>query len=224
MFNLFHDLPAPAAEMLNELHRLPAPCWASVSFEWQDAAEFIQRKEARDSRGLELFLDRYFSEVLSQLELPAVQEAFFHSGGCQIRELIALDLRLGAAFKARDLFGASCLPGRKQLKKLRGLRDQRVVQRYLRAVEADQANGLHTVVFGMVLALFSIPLRQGLLYYGGQAVNRLVDSACGSLSLPAKASQSFRLKMLEKLPAEVERVCACEGNGSCFTGQRSSGL
>ena len=43
----------------------------------------------------------------------------------------------------------------------RPLRDQRLVQRYLTAVEQGEAQGWHTLVYGLTLAVYSLPLRQG---------------------------------------------------------------
>ena len=48
------------------------------------------------------------------------------------------------------------------------LRDERVVQRYLAAVESGEAHGWHTLVYGLTLVVYSLPLRQGLLGYAHQ--------------------------------------------------------
>lgn len=60
--------------------------------------------------------------------------------------------------------------GRRQLARLRPLRDERIVRRYLAAVESGRADGWHTVVYGLTLALYSLPLRQGLLHYAQETL------------------------------------------------------
>jgi urease accessory protein UreF len=71
--------------------------------------------------------------------------------------------------------------GKIQLKRLRPLRDQRLVQRYLRAVQAGEACGWHTVVYGLILSLYSLPLRQGLLSYAQQTARGFIRAAASPL-------------------------------------------
>jgi hypothetical protein len=67
--------------------------------------------------------------------------------------------------------------GRAQLQRLRPLRDQRIVQRYLHAVDYGLASGWHTLVYGLTLAVYSLPLRQGLLGYAHQATRGYIYMA-----------------------------------------------
>ena len=82
-----------------------------------------------------------------------------------------------------DFAAASRRVGQSQLRKLRPLRDQRVVQRYLHAVESGQAHGWHTLVYGLTLAVYSLPLRQGLLGYAHQTTRGFIYSAARMLRL-----------------------------------------
>ena len=58
-----------------------------------------------------------------------------------------------------------------------------MVQRYLRAVQAGEAHAWHTVVYGLILSLYSLPPRQGLLSYAQQTMRGFVRSAAGHLQL-----------------------------------------
>jgi len=51
--------------------------------------------------------------------------------------------------------------GQSQLKRFRSLRDHRLVQRYLKAVGEGRAHGWHTLVYGITLSVYSLPLIQG---------------------------------------------------------------
>jgi len=82
--------------------------------------------------------------------------------------LILLDLLLAGEPQLQDFAAPSRRVGQSQLQKLRPLRDQRMVQRYLQAVDGGQANAWHTLVYGLTLAVYSLPLRQGLLGYAHQ--------------------------------------------------------
>ena len=76
--------------------------------------------------------------------------------------------------------------GKFQLAALRPMRDQRVVQRYWTALESGQAQGWHTLVYGLTLFIYSVPLRQGLVHYAEQTIFSLADIASRRAGLAAK--------------------------------------
>jgi len=119
------------------------------------------------------FLNAYQSSVLAPIELPAIARAFQHAARGQWRELLALDAQLSAEPLLQPFADGSRQIGRLQLERLRPLRDERLTQRYLAAVESGQANGWHTVVYGIMLAIYSWPLRQGLIHYGRETISGL---------------------------------------------------
>jgi hypothetical protein len=123
------------------------------------------------------FLNNYESLVLTPIELPTIFEAHHHTARYECREVIALDRRLGEESHLKSFARVSQQVGQLQLKRLRPLREHRVVQRYLTALEAGEAFGWHTVVYGISLALFSTPLRQGLAAYSGQVFATFLNSA-----------------------------------------------
>jgi urease accessory protein UreF len=129
------------------------------------------------------FLHAYRERILLPHELPAIKTAFMHASRNEVRELITFDQQLASEPMLRDFASASQRIGRDQLQKLKPLRDERMVQRYLAAVENGQAQGWHTLVYGMTLVLYSLPLRQGLLGYAHQTTRGFIHAAARGLQL-----------------------------------------
>ena len=139
---------------------------------------------ATESRSSETFLKDYLEQVLLPLELPAIAEACGHAARGEIRELLLQDQRLAAPLLQTPFAGPSQQVGRRQLMRMRPLRDDRLVQRYLKAVESGQAYGWHTLVYGVTLAVYSVPLRQGLLFYGQETLAGLAGAATDETMAP----------------------------------------
>lgn len=119
------------------------------------------------------FLDRYLAAVLVPWEWPLIAESHRLATAGQARELVAADQAWSRSQSSlppemRSMGEASFRVGQRQLNRLRSLPDQRVVRRYLAAIEAGEARGWHPLVYGLVLATFAIPLRQGLQHYARQ--------------------------------------------------------
>lgn len=152
------------------------------------------------------FLRHYRDQILLPVELPVITRAFWHASRSETRELIALDQELAGRPIIRELAAASQRIGRSQLRRLRPLRDQRLVQRYLAAADAGDAHGWHTLVYGVTLALFSLPLRQGLWAYAQQTLRGFIHSA----SVPLGLTEDFGMALLEAqcegLPQAIEEV------------------
>ncbi|HZV34331.1 MAG TPA: urease accessory UreF family protein, partial [Verrucomicrobiae bacterium] len=125
---------------------------------------------------LRQFLRSYHTQILRPCELPAIQRAFNHASRNEARELVAFDQELGREAVLRNFVSASRRVGQNQLQRLRPLRDQRLVQRYLMAVEKGEATGWHTLVYGMTLAIYSVPLRQGLFGYARHTTRGFIHS------------------------------------------------
>jgi len=130
-----------------------------------------------DLAGLRVFILEYQQTVLVPVELPLIQEAFWLASRRETREILELDAKVVHRGLGVDLARASRRVGRRHLAAMRPLRDERIVQRYWQEVEAGRAHGWHTVVYGIFLALYSVPLRQGLLNYARQTQQGLV--VCG---------------------------------------------
>ena len=163
-------------------------------------------QQVRDLVSLESFLAAYPAQVLVPLEWPVILRAHRHARRGEARELLTLDGELAREPQLKDFSAASCRVGQRQLSKLRALRDQRLVRRYLDAIAAGEARGWHTLVYGLTLAVFSLPLRQGLLNYAERTVGGFVAGAARSLNLPEHSLDAVRTAAFAPLPAALEQV------------------
>ena len=155
---------------------------------------------------LRQFLWSYQSQILVPLELPTIQRAHAHAGRREVRELVALDQEMAREPGLQPFASASRRVGRSQLQKLRPLRDERLVQRYLRAVENGEAHGWHTLVFGVTLAVYSLPLRQGLLNYAHHTTRGFIYAAMRTLRLSAPQQRALFSGLCADLPRAVDGV------------------
>jgi len=155
---------------------------------------------------LRQFLRHYQSQILLPFELPAIRNAHGHASHHEVRELVALDQSLAEQPILSEFAAASRRVGQSQLRKLRPLRDQRVVQRYLHAVESGEAHGWHTLVYGLTLAVYSLPLRQGLLGYAHQTTRGFIYSAASMLSLSEHQCRALFDSLCASLPDAVEAL------------------
>jgi urease accessory protein UreF len=153
---------------------------------------------------LRKFLGQYQLCILLPLELPAIESAHGHASRNEVRELIALDRELASEPVLQNFAAPSRRVGQAQLQKLRPLRDQRLVQRYLTAVESGEAHGWHTLVYGLTLAVYSLPLRQGLLGYAHQTMRGFIYSAARTLELSERACRGLFDDLCADLPLAIE--------------------
>ncbi len=166
--------------------------------------ERLQR--VNDPAGLQHFLDDYFDQLMAPVELEAILEAHSHATCGRSRELIQLDQRLTNDFPQGAFIFASQQIGRSQLRKLRPLRGQKIVQRYLDAIRRGGAKGWHTVVYGMVLALNGIPLRQGLIHYGAQTMDGFIRAAQVKFPLLDEQADAIHGKVCSRLSGAVQQT------------------
>jgi urease accessory protein UreF len=155
---------------------------------------------------LQTFLRDYLSRVLGPIELAAIQTAHFHARRNEFRELLALDQKLANEPLLQEFAAASRCVGLGQLERLRPLRDERIVKRYLAAVEQGQANGWHTLVYGLTLAVYSLPLRQGLFGYAYQTTREFIQSAARTLKFSEAESLALFQELAARFPAAVEAL------------------
>jgi urease accessory protein UreF len=161
---------------------------------------------------LNQFLEDYLSCLLLPCELPAIVTACGHARRGQLRELLAQDRRLDQVLLTTPFAEPSRRTGWSHLARLRPLRDERLVQRYLAAVESGQAHGWHTVVYGLTLAVYSLPLRQGLLYYAQETLSGLAGAATRGAGGGESEWPRALDDLMERVPAAVEASLA--GNGA----------
>jgi urease accessory protein UreF len=185
----------PLAEQLGSANGLVALADVSAS---------VETRPVYDLPSLRQFLQHYQKQILLPHELPAIQRAFDHTNRHELRELVEFDRRLANEDILKNFAGPSRRVGQGQLQKLRPLRDERVPRRYLEAVERGEANAWHTLVYGITLAIYSLPLRQGLLGYGFQTTRGFIYSAAKSLKFSEKECRDLLEELCSNLPEAVE--------------------
>ncbi len=196
-----------AAEWLGDWHPLAAQLGSTDGLvELGSVSAMLSLPSVYDFLSLQNFLCTYRSRVLVAFELPAIMAAQGHAMRHEVRELIQLDQRLGQEPLLQPVLEPSRRMGQNGLRRLRPLRDERFVQRYLTAMEAGQANAWHTLVYGLTLTVYSLPLRQGLLGYGHQTMRGLIYSGARMLSLSERSCRALFNELVEPLPAAVEEL------------------
>ncbi|HRZ57624.1 MAG TPA: hypothetical protein P5525_19470, partial [Candidatus Paceibacterota bacterium] len=94
--------------------------------------------------------------------------------------------------------------------------DVRLVRRYWEGVGAGRASAWHPLVYGVLLSVYSIPMRQGLLHYGGRTLGGFLDAAATPLRLSSGDCSSLAAELDRGLPALVERsLLPCEPSRDC---------
>src|SRR5256714_208690 len=184
----------PLADQLGSTEGLASLCAIS---------EALCLKPVHDLPSLRRFLQHYQKRLLLPLELPAIRTAHGHAARHEVRELVALDQQLAAEPALQTFADASRRVGSTQVRRLRPLRDDRVVQRYLQAVESGQANGWHTLVYGLTLAIYSLPLRQGLLGYAHQTTRGFIYAAARTWRLSEHQCRELFDALCGTLPEAV---------------------
>ena len=158
---------------------------------------------------LAVALELYRTTLLEPIELPTLTKAQRLASRGRTKELIALDQNfLGNHPEWLPLSAGSARFGRDTLTRLRPLRDERVVQRMLEAVQAGKIPGHHLIVFGLTMAVYSIPARQGLADYAQGALAAVVASAAGKLKLTQDECAALLAPSQAHLPSAISRMVA----------------
>jgi len=160
------------------------------------------------------FSAAYRDELLLAHEWPAIREAHRLTLLGYGRELVALDQTWGRTQRGlapvwRALAAAGARLGQQRLHRLRPLQAERSVRRYVAAVDSAEATGWHTVVFGLLLGVHSLPLRQGLLHYAQQSLGGFLQGTplaklddCTRMALLAEATAGMVPRLNKLLAAE----------------------
>ncbi|SRR6266496_1450686 len=193
-------------EFLGDIAPLAAQIGSTEGLAALSAGASGETYRVTDLPSLRAFLREYQSRILIALELPAIWRAYELASRCETQELIELDRQLADRALLQSFATASQRLGKMQLKRLRPLRDQRIVQRYLHAVQAGQAHAWHTLVYGLILSLYSLPLRQGLVSYALQTTRGFVWSAAETLELTDEQCAELAHEINGGLPDAVNRL------------------
>lgn len=160
---------------------------------------------------LRSFLAAYRTNILGPHEFRHIYNAYNYAAQNFTRELLALDKEVGRETVLQDFQVASRHVGKRQLNRMRTLKDLRTLQRYRDAVNEGKAFGWHTLVYGVVLSTYSLPLRQGLLHYGRQTLGGFIQSAARTLDLNSDACLDLQLELNSSLPEMIEATLGASG-------------
>jgi urease accessory protein UreF len=189
----------PLVEQLGSANGLVALSEVSTS---------MQIPLVHDRASLRRFLLEYQKHILLPHELPAIHRAFDHVCRHEVRELAEFDRQLALEPALKPFATASRRVGQTELLKLRPLRDERIVRRYLETVQRGEANAWHTLVYGLTLALYSMPLRQGLIGYGYQTTRGFIHSAAKALKFSENECRALLEELCASVPEAVEALIA----------------
>jgi len=166
-----------------------------------------------DLASLRKFIRAYHEQVLRPIELPAITRAFNHTAAFELRELIAFDQELTRCGGLSPLADASRRVGRHHLETLRPLRDDRFVRRYLAAVDAGEANGWHTLVYGLTLSVYSLPLRQGLVSYTAQTTRSFIQLGVTGFNYSEADCRTLFDELIGEVSAGTGKMAQSEAPG-----------
>ena len=170
------------------------------------AAARLRFGPVQDIGSLREFLRAYQRELLVPVELPAIHCAWHHATRNEFRELAAFDRALRTEGRLEPFAVASQAAGQRQLRRFRPLTDVRFVQRYLTALERGDVCAWHTVVYGVTIWMYSLPLYQGLLGYARQVTRGFIRSAVDELGLKPSAARALFAESTPSLAAAALQV------------------
>ena len=217
-------LATDPAEWLGQWHPLAAQLGSAdglVALASLTAA--LNLPPVADFETLRRFVRSYHQRVLQPVELPALLRGFNHTARFELRELVAYDQELSALPELKPLAEASRRVGRFHLESLRPLQDDRFVRRYLAAVEEGRANAWHTLVYGLTLSVYSLPLRQGLISYAAQTTRGFIQLGVAGLGY----RESDCRDLFDELIGEISDVAGKLAQTAMpveLVGQRSDGV
>jgi urease accessory protein UreF len=207
MLDQISKLPAGAQEVLGDLSALAEQLGGTDGLcQLPLGALAMASTRINDVRDLAKYLEAYVSSVLLPHELPAIGQAYRFATRFEVRELMAFDRELERNSAVQAFAQVSRAVGRAQLQRLRPLRSERLVQRYLKAVDESGANAWHTLVFGVVLAVYSLPLRQGLLHFAQQTLTGFVEAAGSRIEAARAIRHEILLRHTEVIAQAVEAI------------------
>jgi urease accessory protein UreF len=165
-----------------------------------------------DAASLRDFLSTYLSLSLIPVELPLVRQSYECAVRGAVRDLIGLDRQYTPTGPAAHLSEASQGVGRAHLRRMRPLRGERRVQRYWQAVQRGEARAWHPLVYGLVLAVYGLPLRQGLVNFGMQTIRGFVHASQDRLLLDDGLRRDIELEFTKPVAPAVEQLLAGYGS------------
>jgi urease accessory protein UreF len=194
-------------ELLGEWHPLVQQLGSTEGLiALSTASHSLQLNNVDSVQALLRFLEAYQAQILIPIELPAIQRAYRHASRNETRELIAFDRQLEEEPALKSFANASRRVGQAQLKRLRPLRDHRLLQRYLHAVDTGLAHGWHTLVYGVTLSVYSLPVIQGLNSYEKQTLLGFMHAVSRTLKLSENNCRDLLEQLSPSLPQPMAPI------------------
>jgi urease accessory protein UreF len=169
-------------------------------------SSLLRLKSVQNLPQLRSFLNAYLTELLFPVELPTVAQAFHHTCRNEAKELLLLDQKLALRPEMGAFAEASKFVGRFHLQSLASMRGHRLVQKYIAAVQEESAHGWNTTVFGLILGVYSFPLRQGLIRYAEQSLNGFISAGAEKLRLAENVVTNLQAESFSLLPRMTDKV------------------
>lgn len=208
---MLRQINPESTELLGEWHPLADQLGSTEGLvTLSTASHSLQLRHVDSVDSLFRFLEAYQSQILIPYELPAIQRAFRHASRNETRELIAFDQQLADEPALKCFANASRRVGQAQLKRLRPLRDERLLQRYLRSVDEGHSNGWHTLVFGVTLSVYSLPVLQGLTSYEKQTLLGFMHAVSRTLRLSENNCRDILDRLSPAFPRPSEQILGAE--------------
>src|SRR5204863_3532500 len=139
MWQQFQPASGEPAEWLGDYHPLVEQLGSANGLvALGDVSASMQIPLVHDLPSLRRFLLDYQRLILLPHELPAIQRAFDHTCRHEVRELLEFDRELTSEPALKPFADPSRRVGHTELLKLRPLRDERIIRRYLEAVDLNQ--------------------------------------------------------------------------------------
>jgi urease accessory protein UreF len=144
------------------------------------------------------------------VDLPMIRWAREAASRNDSKELAELDRVLASTLAAGPMREASVKAGQQQLRKLRPIKGHRFLARYIAEVESQRALGFQPIVYGVHLFLFSVSLREGLMNYAFQTLQRFATAASRTIRLDESQRRLLVEDICTGLPRIVEQSLAVE--------------
>ena len=169
-------------------------------------SQWIGGSDLTSPEELESFLQRYHEHIFAAVEAPTIINAHSCAEQGHIREFLEMDRVLSANSLVKPFTQASCRVGRWQLRRLRPLRDHRMVKQYLEASDAGRVRSWHTLVYALVLSVYALPLRQGLVHFSTQVYESLIRNASYRVGLSEGRRADLTQRMERQAVETTQRL------------------
>jgi urease accessory protein len=161
----------------------------------------VQLGVVRDETTLASYLERHLWPMLIHFELPAVRFAQRATLGDDLLALIGLDLCVEATMTARESREASRTTGRRRMEALLATDSSTFLRNFERALAVGQAQGHHTVIYGIGLANF--PSSALLTSWAFQSLSAVCLAAPKLLRIGQNATQRVLTASLSAMEEKV---------------------